>query len=207
MYNEARVSEPNVWVSSQKKQKSKNGLLHEERTKQAMDDPVEKLKDIYNALPDHKKSEFLQLAEEFSEKAKFEPQPLPEVCLLENIYDFEQIAHRYKKFPEGRKLTIENILDHLKEQLGDCLKFFGAKEDSIFLDELRKLEPITQKMYDKLYYEHSKNPKTPHLKEIISKKSDHTLHETLALSDMELKKGARMYVKKRRLNSLENVMA
>jgi hypothetical protein len=114
---------------------------------------------ILDLLSEDKQIEFFDFAKKFVEEAREQDR-------------FEKIAGEYKPFPVSEKITAKSITDHLKEQFKDHLKYFGkVSEDSIYLDELRKIEPLTQKMYDKLYYEHTKNHEVPNLQMIISKKS------------------------------------
>ena len=81
------------------------------------------------------------------------------------------IKARYATFPEKMEMSVENIMAHLKKELGGHLKYFGAAENRIYLNELRKMEPLTTKMYNVLYsaVHRQKRENVPELTEIVPK--------------------------------------
>lgn len=81
------------------------------------------------------------------------------------------VTARYVPFPENKTLTVEHIMEHFKSQLGNDLKYFGANDDRIYLDELRAIEPQTIKIYQTLFRAHQKNKSVPLMKDLICKKS------------------------------------
>lgn len=108
---------------------------------------------------------------------------------------FESIKAEYTPFPQGQKLTVETITNHLKEQLGNDLTYFGADEDRIYLNELRKIEPMAKNMEDKLIYEHGKTPdNVPLIKDIVPTVSVRVTNELEALSEKEFRNIERLAV-------------
>ena len=83
---------------------------------------------------------------------------------------FETIAANYKPY-QGRKLDSEAILKHLKDQLGEHLEYFDAPANAIYLDQLRKIEPQTDRMDGRLNYERRRGDNVPRLSEIVPKKT------------------------------------
>jgi len=90
---------------------------------------------------------------------------------------FEDIKVGYTPYPKGQKMTVENITAHLKDQLGDYLTAFGAPEDLIYLDQLRKIEPLTDNLYSKLQYENRKDKSSPIFTDFVPKKTERITKE------------------------------
>lgn len=103
---------------------------------------------------------------------------------------FEDIASSYTTYPEGQRMTVENIRAHLENQFKPYLKAFGAPEDRIYLNDFQKIEPQWKTMYDKLRYEHKKDPKNSLLSELIPKISVRVDKEVAKYSEAETKKAA-----------------
>ncbi len=94
----------------------------------------------------------------------------------------EKIKQNYTPFPQNVKMTVENIIAHLKNELANYLTAFGAKKDSIYLDQLRQIEPLTEKMYEKLRYEHKKNASSPLFTDFVKKKTERTDSKVISFS-------------------------
>ncbi|NOR70836.1 MAG: hypothetical protein GQ532_14280 [Methylomarinum sp.] len=84
---------------------------------------------------------------------------------------FDELKSNYKPFPDDQKTTVDNIQAHLKPQLKDYVKAWGAKEDLIYLDDLREIEPLTTKMYQAFYRANKKDSSSPLLSDLIAKQT------------------------------------
>ena len=116
---------------------------------------------------------FASFSQEEQEAAIAHVQSLKEKAILSPL---EQLKEDYIKFPENTKITVDAVLAHLKPQLKDYVKAWGAKEDLIYLDDLREVEALTTKMYQAFYRLHKRTIKddnpSPLMSDLISKKKE-----------------------------------
>lgn len=126
-------------------------------------------KEIMLAFANMSEEDRQSLLSTFQEKTKPNEQPTFQDLQQARL---KEIQSRYTPFPKNKKITVENILAHLKNKFKNDLMYFGAKENNIYLDELRKIEPLTKKMYEKLSYENKKENSVPLIINIIPKKKE-----------------------------------
>jgi len=142
----------------------------------------EKITVIFNnilSLPESKQEEaftrtklFTSLSEEEQIKAlAFIQQFAQQAKQIPYIEPLEQLKKDYIKFPENKKITVDSVLAHLKPQLKPYVKAWGAKEDTIFLNDFRKVEDteIVNKMYNAFYQANMRDNSIPLLSQLISK--------------------------------------
>lgn len=110
---------------------------------------------------------------------------------------FKEIAANYRPYPEGKKMTVESITAHLKAQLGPYLKAFGAVEDRIYLNQLRKIEPATNRMDGILRYAHNKDKSVSRLSKIFPTVSEKVAKRRMKYTAAELKEVERIVAAER----------
>lgn len=154
--NESTVISDDVGVKEQRNFRNSRMIEKEEN----MD--IEYINEKWKSLTIEQKEQAIILQENFKSQAKLDSTPSR----------FEEVKARYIPFPENKKLTVDNIQAHLKDQLGNDLKKYDAQEDNIYLDELRKIEPRTEQMCQKLKREHYKDKSSLLMRDIVPKKSE-----------------------------------
>lgn len=104
-----------------------------------------------------------------------------------------EITERYKplKMGEDEKLTFEKIRAHFKKNFQHDLKYFGAKENRVYLDELRKIEPLTPQIYSKLYGLHKYKKSIPELKDIVPTRDIRTSKRLKSKSKEEINRSVK----------------
>jgi hypothetical protein len=105
--------------------------ISQQDTPTSLDPRMDRLIEIFNALAPEKQGEFLALSEEFLQKAKHQPPPLPEVCPREKTYDVWKVANKSK---DGKQCLKENWWPWLKEFNDDLDRDYMSQAD------LRKLD-------------------------------------------------------------------
>ena len=166
-----------------------------QKTKQDFMDDTRKLIEIFNILTKGEQQTLMTFletpAEERTEMFDLLDEYIEEVRLAELL---KEIIRDYTPYPEEQKLTSENIIAHLQAQLGEHLTYFGAKENHIYLDQLRKLEPMTGKIDERLKYERNrdKDKGPPRLSDMVWPKSARKTKELKFISKEKRKKYQRL---------------
>ncbi len=153
-----------------------------------MSPPVESLESVktrfkqsVGVLPEDQQ---IQLFNEFITQALAITFPPP--ALLSPI---ETLKKNYTPFPHTVRMNAENIIAHLRMELKDYIRAFGANDDYIYLDEFKTVEPSFESLCAILSREHRINPKNLHISDILSKKTVRTQKEKhvkiKAVQDME----------------------
>ena len=135
-------------------------------------DDARELVELFNALSKGEQQTLMTLLkaqpEERTEMLALLDERMEEVRLAKLL---EEIIRDYTPYPAGQELTSGNIIAHLQSQLGEHLTYFGAPENHIYLDQLRKIEPLIEKINYRLNYEHTRGDDVPHLSDIVPTKT------------------------------------
>ena len=101
----------------------------------------------------------------------------------------ERLKENYKQFPQGRKRNAENIIAHLRIELKDYVKAFGANDNYIYLNDFRKIEKQADTFEKRLSEAHQKSKLTanpvPKLSDIIPTVSVRIKKQNQAIAAME----------------------
>lgn len=141
-----------------------------------MDRDLNKLKEIYNTLPKHKRAEALTLLEDFAKQARREPPPLPEP------------NGKYKRYIPHSGI---DPLKLLEDQWGPWLKAYNNDRDYMGQKELRERD---EKLYYALRYQLKTNSKTSEisLKSIVPNKSVLIDQEAENITEKDIKKAKKV---------------
>jgi hypothetical protein len=113
---------------------------------------------------------------------------IPPLVLLSPL---ETLKKNYTPFPHGVTMSAENIIAHLKIELKDYVKAFGANDDYIYLHEFRKIEKKADSFEKSLSREHQNSKLTSNP---IPKLSD--LIPTISVRSQKAKEALEQAIKK-----------
>ncbi len=148
----------------------------EERRGKMPDSPLQDLPEwkkalsVVQALPPEDQYRLVQ-ALKLSETA------FPTATQNSLLSPFETLKKTYKPFPHSLRMNAENIIAHLKTELKDYVRYFGADNDYIYLDEFGKIEKRLSSINSELSKAHKINRDIPIMADMIPKKTVRTQKE------------------------------